>query len=86
LLHLENQFITNPVYSPTGHILYHREPENPGLWALPFSAAKLEVTGQPFLVVPNADFPSVAADSTLAFVRRPDVETNLSSVGRPFGS
>jgi Tol biopolymer transport system component len=67
LLQLEGQSIWNPVYSRTGHILYRRQMTNAGVWALPFSLSKLEVTGEPFLVAPNADNPSVAADGTLLY-------------------
>jgi Tol biopolymer transport system component len=67
---VDGQQLTNPVYSSTGHILYHRAPENQGLWALPFSVSKLEATGEPFLAFPNANFPSVSSDGTLALVRQ----------------
>ncbi|MDA2938615.1 hypothetical protein MYX75_10175, partial [Acidobacteria bacterium AH-259-A15] len=70
LLQLEGQALWSPVYSPTGHILYRREPTNAGIWALPFSLSKLEVTGEPFLMVPEAMYPSVSSDRTLIYVRR----------------
>jgi len=69
LLRIEGQDIWHPVYSPTGHILYRRQPTNPGIWALPFSLSKHEVTGEPFLVVPEGDLPSVSSDGTLVHVR-----------------
>jgi serine/threonine protein kinase/Tol biopolymer transport system component len=58
-----------PAYSPAGFILYHRRPANTGVWALPFSLAKREVTGEPFMVAANADVPSVSIDGTLVFVK-----------------
>ena len=64
-----DQDIWFPVYAPTGHILYHRHPANAGVWALPFSLARHEATGAPFLVAPNADVPSVSADGTLIHVQ-----------------
>ncbi|MCL4522999.1 MAG: hypothetical protein M1451_03675, partial [Acidobacteria bacterium] len=67
LLQLEGQSIWNPVYSSTGHILFRRQPTNAGIWALPFSLSKLEVAGEPFLVAPSAENPSVAADGTLIY-------------------
>ncbi len=67
LLQLEGQSLWNPVYSRTGHILFRRQPTNAGIWALPFSLSKLEVTGEPFLVAPSAENPSVAADGTLVY-------------------
>jgi Tol biopolymer transport system component len=68
LLRIEDQDIWDPVYSATGHILYRRQPANPGIWALPFSLTDLEVTGEPFLVVPDGDLPSVSRDGTLIHV------------------
>ncbi len=69
LLRIEGQDIWHPVYSPTGHILYRRQPTNPGIWALPFSLSRHEVTGEPFLVAPDGDLPSVSSDGTLVHVR-----------------
>jgi dipeptidyl aminopeptidase/acylaminoacyl peptidase len=66
---LEGQSIWNPIYSPTGHILYRRAPANPGLWAVPFSLSRLEMTGEPFLVEPDGNFASVSSEGTLVFVR-----------------
>lgn len=69
LVQLEGQRIWDPIYSPTGHILYRREPTNTGIWALPFSLSSLEVTGEPFLVVPEGNVPSVSNEGTLVYVR-----------------
>ncbi|HZM69257.1 MAG TPA: protein kinase [Candidatus Cryosericum sp.] len=68
LLKIDGQDIWFPQYSPTGHILYRRQPSNAGVWALPFSLARHEVTGEPFMVVPNGDVPSVSDDGTLVYV------------------
>jgi hypothetical protein len=64
-----DQDIWFPVYSPAGFILYHRHPANAGVWALPFSLAKREATGDPFLLAADADVPSVSNDGTLVYVR-----------------
>jgi hypothetical protein len=69
LLRIDGQDIWFPLYSPTGHILYRRQPSNSGIWALPFSLARLEVTGEPFLVAPDGDVPSVSSDGTLVHVK-----------------
>ncbi|MFH1279125.1 MAG: protein kinase [Candidatus Eisenbacteria bacterium] len=69
VVQLPSQELSMPVYSPSGHILYHREPTNPGIWALPFSLSKLEPTGEPFLAVPEGALPSVGADGTLVYSR-----------------
>lgn len=66
-LTLEGQNIWSLNYSPTGHILYTRLPDNPGLWALPFSLASLEVTGEPFLIAPQSSAGSASRDGTLAY-------------------
>jgi len=68
LLQLEGASIWNVCWSSTGHILFHRRPTNPGLWALPFSLSTLSVTGEPFLVDSQGDLPTAAADGTLAYV------------------
>ncbi len=68
LLELPGQRIANPVYAPGGHILFQRGPTTPGIWALPFSLSRLQVTGEPFLVAPGGSSPSVSAEGTLVFV------------------
>jgi hypothetical protein len=40
-------------YSATGHILFGRDDNPRGLWAVEFSLERIEVTGKPFLVVPD---------------------------------
>ncbi|MHC5006263.1 MAG: protein kinase domain-containing protein [Planctomycetota bacterium] len=69
LLCLEGERLYSPVHSPTGHILYHRQTTTPGIWALPFSLSLLEVTGKPFLVVPDGMRPSVSSDGSLVCIR-----------------
>jgi dipeptidyl aminopeptidase/acylaminoacyl peptidase len=66
ILQLEGQNLANVAYSASGHVLFVRIPDNPGLWALPFSLETLEATGDPVLVAPRASEPSTAADGTLA--------------------
>jgi Tol biopolymer transport system component len=67
LLQIEDAWLGHPVYSRTGHILYNRERRNHGIWALPFSLASLEATGDPFLVSPGGRNASVADDGTLVY-------------------
>jgi len=69
LLKINGQDFWFPIYSPTGHILYRREPSNAGIWALPFSLSRHEVTGEPFMVAPDGDVPSVSSDGTLVHVK-----------------
>jgi Tol biopolymer transport system component len=72
LLRLDGQSIRDPIYSPSGHILYERFTGNQGIWAVPFSLSRLEVTGEPFVVAPNGTVPSVSADGTLVYIRGKD--------------
>ena len=58
-----------PVYSPTGHVLYRA----PGmglsyLQAMPFSLDSLEVTGDPFVLARGAEDPRVSTDGTLVYL------------------
>jgi tRNA A-37 threonylcarbamoyl transferase component Bud32/dipeptidyl aminopeptidase/acylaminoacyl peptidase len=76
LLKIDGQNLWHPTYSSTGHILYRREPNNAGIWALPFSLDSLEVRGDPFLVAPDGDDPSVSADGTLVYVRGAAMRTS----------
>ena len=73
LLRLAGQGIHDPVYSPTGHILFHRQPGNSGLWGIRFSPESLSVTGEPFLVMPGVGSPSISSTSSLVYV--PEVDT-----------
>jgi serine/threonine-protein kinase len=66
LLQLPGENIYEVVYSPTGHLLYRQRGANiEEIWAVSFSLSRLEVTGEPFLVVDNGASPSVSADGTL---------------------
>jgi Tol biopolymer transport system component len=64
LTHPEQQ-IWSVCYSPTGHLLYRREPQNRGIWAVEFSLEELRTTGKPFLAIPEGDIPHVASDGTM---------------------
>ena len=56
-----------PVYSPTGHILFERNDTSRGIWALPFSVSRLEATGKPVLVTAEGSRPTVSRDGTLLY-------------------
>ena len=58
----------NPVYSPSGHILYQTGLTTARVWALPFSIVALEATGEAFPIGEEASEPSVAADGTLVYI------------------
>jgi len=61
--------VNDPVWSPSGHILFHRSGNTAGVWALPFSLERLEATGEPFLVAAGGRNPSVSRDGTLVYSR-----------------
>ncbi|MFN8179786.1 MAG: protein kinase [bacterium] len=65
----DGQQLMNPTYSPSGHVIYRRGPMNAGLWAVPFSLAKAEATGKPFLAIPDGSLPGVSSDGTLVYAR-----------------
>ena len=58
---------SDPVYAPSGHLLYALGRNPVDLWAVPFSLESLEAEGKPFLVRQNAWSPSVSRDETLVF-------------------
>ena len=78
ILQLKGETLDSPVYSPTGHILYSRTSGTVGIWAVPFSLGDLQITGEPFLVVPGGTWPSVSSDGTLLYSE--EGETHLQAV------
>jgi serine/threonine-protein kinase len=64
VLTFDKQWLRDPVYSPSGHIVFQREQ---GLWAVPFSLDTLAADGEPFLVATEASTPSVSASGTLTY-------------------
>jgi Tol biopolymer transport system component len=58
---------SNPVYSPSGHVVYQESRSEARLWALPFSLQTLQATGVPFVVVEGGVDASVAVDGTLVY-------------------
>jgi len=68
LLQFESQRLATPVYSPTGHLIFRRSRAKAELWAVPFSLAKREVTGESFLITADGALPTVANDGTLLYV------------------
>jgi len=69
LADFEDQYITTLAWSPSGHVMFTRGFGEIDLWAVPFSPERMERTGEPFLVQPEAVGPSVSANGTLAFAR-----------------
>jgi Tol biopolymer transport system component len=59
----------SPVYSESGYVLFSRATDGtPSLYAVPFDAAKLTVTGEPVRLVEDASHPSVSTDGALVYV------------------
>ena len=58
--------VRSVAYSPSGHIVFEREGENAGIWAVPFSADRLETIGEPVFVARGA-WPSTSDNGTLAY-------------------
>ena len=67
LLRYPGEFVDNPSYSSSGHILFTRGPDPAGIWALPFSLAGLAATGEAFQVSPNGTSPSLSRDGSLLY-------------------
>ncbi|MGK2859865.1 MAG: protein kinase domain-containing protein [Thermoanaerobaculia bacterium] len=64
----DGAWLENPVYSPTGHVLFGKAEPAKEIWAIPFSLDSLKATGDPFLVASGMS-PSIANDGTLAWIR-----------------
>ena len=67
--------IGEAIYSPTGHILFHRYNStdhtiNPDLWAIPFDLSSYKATGSPFLIAASSGWPNVTEDGTLFYYKQ----------------
>jgi len=84
LLRLPDQMVSDPLYAPSGHVIFVRSLGGAeGLWAVPFSLDRLEVTGDPFPVAPRGSQPTLAADGTLAYVPLvPRIQSRLVRIDR----
>jgi Tol biopolymer transport system component len=76
VLELPDEGISNPAYSATGHILFWRFSKANGLWAVPFSADRLETTGEPFPVAPDGDEPSLSGTTLVYTLQGPHTTTS----------
>jgi hypothetical protein len=83
-----SEFITWATYARTGHILYQlgsstqRGIASFSIWALPFNAAKLARTAEPFQAVSDGMAPTVSAGGTLVYRTRPEKTNRLVWVDR----
>lgn len=69
-LYESDQSLYHPMYSHTGHIVFWQAAEPSGIWALPFSLERLQVTGEPFLVVSKVWLCSVSNTGDLVYSKR----------------
>lgn len=60
--------IRHAAFSRSGHLVYQRVGNSPGVWAVPVDQRSLKPEGEPFLVAAAGLRPSVAADGTLVYV------------------
>jgi len=58
-------------YSRSGYLLLNFPTNRPKLLAVPFSASKLEIEGEPFQVAAGGGFPSVSANDLLVYTLGP---------------
>jgi serine/threonine-protein kinase len=83
VVHYPTESLHDLAWSPTGHLLFRREDDAAGVWAIPLSLSTFEAEGAPFLVAPLASVPSLAADGTLLYVTGSKTqETLLALVDR----
>jgi eukaryotic-like serine/threonine-protein kinase len=82
LLSLPGQLIATLAYAASGHILFDRFPEGRGIWALPFSLDRMEVTGDPFPIVRFGGSPSVKGSTLVYSPRLPTVMSEIAEVDR----
>ncbi len=53
ILRIEGDRTENPIYAPSGHVIYFRCSGNAGICTAPFSHGRLETTGDAFLLDPD---------------------------------
>ena len=83
LMRYEGESIFNPVYSPSGHILYQRGlAGNYAIWALPFDIHSLKATGEAFLAAAKGVWPSCATDGTFVYLEVPAINQEIVWVDR----
>jgi Tol biopolymer transport system component len=59
--------LTHPCYDPSGYLFFQRTPRGSGVWAVAFSERDLRATGEPFLVAPGGEKPSVDRRGNLLY-------------------
>lgn len=70
LLYEHTNTMNYPVYSATGHIVFGQPKEPKGVFALPFSLERMEVTGSPILLVPGVSSVSISSTGDMVYTRQ----------------
>ena len=60
--------ILGVAYSPTGHLLVSLDGREQGVWAVPFSVARMQPTGKQFMVASGAGGCTASSDGSLLYV------------------
>jgi eukaryotic-like serine/threonine-protein kinase len=81
VVHERTPGLGRPIYSPTGHLLFEQAG---GIWMVPFSLDRLELSGSPSLLMADARAPSVSRDGTLVMLpgNRGGADARLTWVDR----
>jgi serine/threonine-protein kinase len=82
LIQMKDQRFSYPTWSPSGHLLYRRTGTGAGIWAVPFSADKAAIAGEPLLVAADAGEPSAGADGSLIYFSGEGSRLHLAWVSR----
>ena len=85
LLKLPGEVLRSPAYHPGGYIVFGRETTRRGIWGIQFSLDTLQTSGSAFLIDGSGTYPSVAADGTIAMVRRSELPSEFVWIDRSGG-
>jgi len=73
VLNFPGERIESTGYDAAGFLVFARSVRNKGVWGVPFSLKTLATTGEPFLMDPEGDWPSVSRDGTLLYATGSDI-------------
>jgi len=69
IVSLPGERLFDPVWSPSGHVVFSRAGAARGVYAVPVKAGSWQSTGEPFLVAAGYGFSKVSGEGTLAMIR-----------------
>jgi Tol biopolymer transport system component len=67
IVHHAGESLSDLAWASSGHLLYRRNGNAEGIWALPFSVSTFRATGAAFVVAPGARGAVVTSDGTLGY-------------------